>query len=120
MTWAYLLINITAGTIGDLLTAKGMSMGGELNDFGPRGIAHLLRYIFTYRLVLIGTISNAICFCSFMALLSVADVSLVVPATASSYVLKAILAKWYLGENVTWRRWAGASLVTLGVALIWF
>jgi uncharacterized membrane protein len=55
-----------------------------------------------------------------MALLSVAQVSFVVPVTASGYVLKAILAKWYLGENVTWRRWTGASLVTLGVALIWF
>ncbi len=120
MTWIYLLINITCGTIGDLLTAKGMSAGGELNDFGPRGIAHLVRYIFTYRLVLIGTISNALCFFSFMALLSVAEVSFVVPVTALGYVLKAFLAKWYLGECVSWRRWMGACLVTLGVSLILF
>ncbi len=119
MTWVYLLINVISGTIGDLFTAKGMSSGGELTDFGPQGIAHLLRYIVTYRLVLLGTISNAICFFSLIALLSVAQVSFVVPATASGYVLKTLLAKWYLGENVTWRRWAGATVVTLGVALAW-
>lgn len=120
MTWVYLLINIVCGTIGDLMTAKGMCAGGELNDFGPRGIAHLIRYIFTYRLVLIGTISNIITFFSFMALLSVAEVSFVVPVTASSYVLKALLARVYLGECVTWRRWLGACLVTIGVSLILF
>lgn len=120
MTWLYLIINIFCGTVGDLLTAKGMSAGGELNDFGPRGIAHLIRYIFTYRLVLIGTISNTLCFFSLMALLSVAEVSFVVPVTAMGYVLKAFLAKWYLGECVTWRRWLGACLVTLGVSLILF
>jgi uncharacterized membrane protein len=120
MTWIYLLINITSGTIGDLLTAKGMAQGGELNDFGPHGLLRLIRYIFTYRLVLIGTISNALCFFSFMALLSVAEVSFVVPVTALGYVLKAFLAKWCLGECVTWRRWMGACWVTLGVSLILF
>lgn len=120
MTWIYLLVNIVCGTVGDLLTAKGMCEGGELSDFGPRGVAHLIRFIFTYRLVLIGTISNTITFFSFMALLSVAEVSFVVPVTASGYILKTLLAKFYLGECVTWRRWLGVCLVTLGVSLILF
>jgi uncharacterized membrane protein len=41
-----------------------------------------------------------------------------VPATAGSYVLETVLAKYVLQEPVTMERWAGASLVACGVALL--
>jgi len=53
-----------------------------------------------------------------MALVSVADLSFSVPATAFSYVLETILAKTILKEDVGWHRWAGALLVCAGVALL--
>ena len=37
---------------------------------------------------------------------------------ALSYVVVAFLAQWYLGENVTPMRWAGISLVCVGVMMI--
>jgi drug/metabolite transporter (DMT)-like permease len=48
----------------------------------------------------------------------VADFSFAVPATAVSYVLETIFAKYLLKEPVNWGRWAGASLVACGVALL--
>lgn len=95
-------------------------MRGEVQDFKPRDIAHLLRYIATHWLVVLGIVSNAVAFFSFVALLSVADVSFAVPATGLNYLLKIVLAKWFLGERLTWRRWAGAAFVTIGTVLISF
>jgi drug/metabolite transporter (DMT)-like permease len=60
----------------------------------------------------------AVSFFAFMALVSVADLSFAVPATAVSYVIETILAKTVLKEDVGWRRWAGALLVCTGVAML--
>jgi bacterial/archaeal transporter family protein len=118
MNWVLVVISVVSGTVGDLLSAKGMALGGEIKDFGPRGIVRLLRYIVTHPLVVIGMASNAVAFFSFLALLSIADVTFAVPALALSYILKTALAKWYLGEYITTQRWAGAVLVAIGVVLI--
>jgi drug/metabolite transporter (DMT)-like permease len=60
----------------------------------------------------------AISFFAFMKLLSVADFSFAVPATAASVALETVLARLVLKENVTALRWAGALSVALGVALL--
>ena len=53
-----------------------------------------------------------------MALLSIANLSFAVPATAFSYVLETALAEYILKEHIGWRRWVGASLVGCGVLLV--
>ena len=40
------------------------------------------------------------------------------PATAASYLLETILAKFILREEVHWQRWLGAGLVACGVILL--
>ena len=68
--------------------------------------------------LLLSVLCMAISFFSFMALLSVSDLSFAVPATAASYVVETGLAKWLLRERVDSRRWAGTMLVACGVALL--
>jgi len=46
------------------------------------------------------------------------DLSFAVPATAITFVAETILAKFLLKERVNALRWAGASLVICGVALV--
>jgi len=53
-----------------------------------------------------------------LALLSWADVSVVVPATALSYVAGVFGAKFLLHEQVAPVRWAGVLLVSVGTALL--
>ena len=60
----------------------------------------------------------AISFFSFLKLLTIADLSFAVPATAITYVLETLLARYVLKERVNWLRWAGASLVICGVVLV--
>lgn len=118
MRWLWLGITVFSSTIGDLVSAKGMVAHGEIEHFKPGRIARLLRYIGTNPHVIIGIAFNAISFFSFLALLSVAELSFAVPATGVSYILKTALSQWYLGEHVSSRRWLGAACVAVGVYLI--
>jgi len=53
-----------------------------------------------------------------MALLSMADLSFVLPVTAIGYVLAAFLGKTFLHETVTAQRWTGTVLIVIGAALV--
>jgi drug/metabolite transporter (DMT)-like permease len=53
-----------------------------------------------------------------LALLSVADLSFVLPLTATGYVISAFLGKFFLGEDVGSNRWLGTILIFAGVALV--
>jgi bacterial/archaeal transporter family protein len=116
--WLWVAVTVISGTIGDVLCARGMAMHGELDDFRPTGVARILRYIVTHRIVLAGIAGDAISFFSFLALLSVTELNFAVPATALSYVFKTALARWYLRERVSPSRWAGAILVAFGIVLV--
>ncbi len=55
-----------------------------------------------------------------MALLSVADLSYVLPVTAVGYVLSTVLARVFLHETVSTERWLGTLLIFAGTALVSF
>jgi transporter family protein len=56
----------------------------------------------------------------YMAALRDADLSFVLPLTAASYPLAAILAQFVLHETVDPIRWVGTILITVGVAVVGF
>lgn len=53
-----------------------------------------------------------------MALLSFADLSFVVPLTATGYILSTFLGKYFLREQVSMGRWLGTLLIFLGTVLV--
>jgi uncharacterized membrane protein len=53
-----------------------------------------------------------------MALLSVADLSVVLPLTASGYVISTILGRLILREEVTAYRWLGTLLIFTGAVIV--
>jgi len=53
-----------------------------------------------------------------MALLSLADLSYVLPVTAIGYVLATFLGKTLLHEAVSGQRWLGTALIFAGAALV--
>lgn len=58
-------------------------------------------------------------FFSLLALLSMENVSFVVPVTALSYAAGAIGAALFLREKISRQRWLGVLVVCLGVTLVW-
>ena len=57
-------------------------------------------------------------FFSLLWAFSIANVSLVVPVTALSYVVGTLGGKILLREHVTKQRWSGILLVSFGVVLV--
>jgi len=60
----------------------------------------------------------AVFFFLWLAVLSWEDLSVALPMQALNYVLVAVLAKYYLHEQVSPLRWAGIVLVSIGVMMI--
>jgi drug/metabolite transporter (DMT)-like permease len=69
-------------------------------------------------MVLGGIAALAIGFFAIKSLLSISTESFAIPATASSYLVETLLAKYILKEDVRWRRWAASGLVVVGVVLL--
>ena len=53
-----------------------------------------------------------------MALLSLADLSFVLPVTAIGYVLATLFGKMFLHEAVTAQQWMGTVLIFMGTGLV--
>ncbi len=68
--------------------------------------------------VLIGTAFEALHFGILMELLSVSDVSYIIPLTSVGYVLTPLSALFFLGERIPPLRWFGILLVCAGVAAV--
>ncbi len=118
MTWLLVALVVGCTVLGDLLQSLEMKRHGEIRDFAPSGIRRHIAALASRKFLILAVCFMAVSFFAFMKLVTVADLSFAVPATAASVVLETILAKIVLKERVTGMRWAGACLVAFGVALL--
>ena len=117
LKWILLAIIVFATVFSDLLQSYEMKLSGE-QTVDRRGLAKLLRTIVSRRYLVLSIVCMAISFFAFMALVQIAPLSFAVPASAATFVLETILAKFVLGEHVGARRAAGTLLVLGGVILL--
>ncbi len=101
-----------------MTVAFTMKRLGEVKSFAPEVIIRFLGRAFGEVWMWLGIAQMTLAFCSLLALLSWEAVSFVIPATALSYAVGALGARYLLGERLTRARWAGVGLVCLGVALV--
>ncbi len=118
MKWLLVAVIAAATTASDVLQSAAMKRHGEIRDFRPGALGRVLAILARNKLIVASVAAMTVSFFAFIVLLSVAELSFAVPATAGSYVLETVLAKYVLQEPVTMERWAGASLVACGVALL--
>jgi uncharacterized membrane protein len=114
----FLSIVILAGTGGEILVAHAMKRAGRAQTATRFGVMRLLGLGFQPLSMWMGIGLQALAFFALLALLSWADLSFVVPATALSYVVGAAGSALFLRERVNRTRWAGVWLVCLGVAVM--
>ncbi|HYI93813.1 MAG TPA: EamA family transporter [Bryobacteraceae bacterium] len=107
--WLLVAIIVASTAAGDVLQSLEMKRHSEAT------VGRTVFILGRPRMIL-SVVCMAISFFAFMVLLSVADLSFAVPATAASFVVETMLAKYFLREHVDGRRWAGALLVAFGVA----
>lgn len=117
-TMIVMLMAVTAGTVGDILLAKGMKEMGDISAMNLRGIMDAALRALTTPKLIIGTAMLAVFFFLWLAVLSWEDLSVALPMQALNYVLVAFLSQYFLGEVVSPLRWGGTILVCVGVILI--
>lgn len=115
----FLAIVVFSGTGGEICVTRAMKRIGEVHNFAPRAVLAVMGRAFRVGWMWLGIAMMALSFFSLLALLSWAPVSFVIPASALSYAVGVLGAKFLLGERVSGVRWAGVLLVCLGVALAW-
>ena len=113
-----LIVALTFEAIGVVFLSGGLKQIGEPQAINAKEIVALIKRGATNRNILIGVLFEAIFFAGLLYLLSQRDVSLIWPLTSLGFVLTAIAAKFFLGEQVSGLRWAGVCLIMLGAALI--
>ena len=116
--WALVGVIVVCNACGDLLNTVGMRRHGRVEDLAPGGIARLLLALSRNVYVIGGIAAMAVSFFALLSLLSIAEVSFAVPATAGSFLIETALSKIVLKEDVHWQRWLGATVVACGVALL--
>jgi drug/metabolite transporter (DMT)-like permease len=117
-TLVVMLIAISAGAVGDIFLTQGMKSTGDISSMNLRQIVDtVFKALSNWRLIL-GTAMQAVYFGLWLAVLSWEDLSVALPLQALSYLVVAFLAQWFLGEHVGGMRWAGISLICVGVALV--
>jgi len=95
-----------------------MKETGEVKDFRPAAVAKVILRALRVKWMGIGVGMMTLAFFSLLAVLSIENVSFVVPVTALSYVAGALGGVFFLGERISLRRWTGIALVCIGVTLV--
>jgi multidrug transporter EmrE-like cation transporter len=108
-----LAVTLTA-PLGDALLTRGM------RHVGPVDLSHLglLWHALFNPLVDCGILLLIGFFASYMTALSWADLTFVMPATAFSYVVLALLGRFWLHEPISLYRWAGILLIVCAVGFV--
>jgi drug/metabolite transporter (DMT)-like permease len=107
------LMVVVSNVIGNVMLSLGMHQVGRIVSASPADYIRAFADPWTVGGVLILVIWMA----SDLALLSAADLSFVLPVTASAYVLIAIAGHFILHDHISWVRWVGIVVITLGVIM---
>src|SRR5579864_8875587 len=110
----FVSLAVIANTLGNFLLSVGM----RSMDFKPWASPLQYLRIFANPWIDAGVVLLLIWFAAQLSLLSWADLSYVLPVTAASYVLAAVLGKVFLHEFISISRWFGILAISMGVLLV--
>ena len=115
---ALIFVISAAGTGGELCVARAMKARGRGGRFPAVRPPARASGALGIRWLWLGVALMVVSFLALLAMLSVENVSFVIPLTALSYVIGALGGTFFLGERVDPQRWIGVLLVCTGVALV--
>ena len=118
--WSAISLLVLTSSAGDVLLSSAMKRIGDLDQLrASKGLTAVIGRVFSEKRFFLGLIAMTVSFFCLLTALSWGEASLVAPASASlTFVCSAVLAKFFLHEDVDRRRWISAALVCIGVALL--
>ena len=109
-----MLAAVVALALGETALAKGMKQTARVEGTWVELALAIMRNGW----VLAGSALLVVHLGLYLLALRRADLSFALPLTAASYLLSALLARFYLHEHVGTARWLGTFLITAGVAIV--
>jgi len=111
----FIALIVVTNTFGNLCLAEGMN---AMPEFRPQIFFAYSRKLLTNSWFVGGVILLAIWMVAQLSMFTWADLSYVLPMTASGYAFTAILGKFLLGDRISLARWLGIALISFGVVLV--
>jgi len=113
-----LMVCILFGAFGQIFMKTGMNQLDKIDDMAELIDPTTAMGVLKNKYVVGGLLLYAISAFLWLGALSTLDVSFMYPMLSLAYVITAILALIFLGENLTTVRWVGIALVVAGCFLI--
>jgi uncharacterized membrane protein len=117
-TYVFVALVVLFNSLGNVLLSKGMKEVGELHASSCSVLGALFVKTFTSGWIWLGIGSLLLFLICYLLVLSWADYSYVLPASAIGYALVPLLGHFLLGELVSSVRWVGVTLICVGVLLV--
>lgn len=111
----FIALVVISNSVGNLLLGLGMA---RMPDFGKTTFPTYVLSVVTNGWLLLGVVLMIVYMISQMSMYSWADLSYVLPVTASTYIFSAILSKFFLHETVSTVRWIGIVIISFGVIFV--
>jgi bacterial/archaeal transporter family protein len=111
----FIVLVVVSNTIGTLLLGHGMRQMPDLTSHAA------FEYIFQFATnpwIVAGIALLMVWMVAQLSMFTWADLSYVMPVTASYYVLTALLSRLFLAERISAVRWTGIVIISLGVMLV--
>ena len=117
-TAVVLSVAVVANSVGSVCLAREMKTFPALDAVGAAWLFQAAAHVLSNPWIILGVFLLIIFLAAYMAALSWADLSFVLPATAPGYILTAILSRIFLQEDISPLRWAGTILIVAGTWLV--
>lgn len=111
-----ILIPVTAAAVGQMILKVGMTQVGELKF--SDGLANIFYRTFTNLYVLGGLAFFGVNALLWLVVLSREKLSFAYPMVAFAYIVTILLSKFVLHEDIPLLRWAGLSVIIVGILMI--
>lgn len=112
----FIVLVILSNTFGNFLLAEGMN---QMPDFFRSSFLSYAASIVTNPYFLGGVALLIVWMVAQLTMFTWADLSYVLPVTASGYMVTALLSKYLLYEYISVGRWTGILLITAGSMLVY-
>jgi drug/metabolite transporter (DMT)-like permease len=105
-----ILVGVLLNAAAQICLKKGLAHGMEMN------LSALIRLVFT-PWILAGLGCYAVSVVVWMKALSMVDVNYAYPFLALGFLANALMAKYFLREDIPSMRWVALTIIIVGVAL---
>ena len=109
---------IILNSAGNFFFGLGMKRIGAVHGLSIAVLHAVFVSVFSSVWIWLGIVSMLLFLGALMLVLSWADFSYVLPATAAMYAVVPLLGHFVLGESVTAIRWTGVALICAGVMFV--